>query len=127
MAARVATQFRSNLRGFWSVHFWLILLFVVAVLADCASTIFFMLRDGYESELHPVFRLAAAHFGCVVGPLLGAGMKIVLGLLVCIYLRKVAPMILLATAMISVWAATHNLGGVDTRYFVRLVAFIMGA
>ena len=121
---KIVQGFKDNLQGFWSEHFWLIVLFTVSIAADCATTIFFMLRDGFGNELHPMFRYAAAQFGCVVGPTLAALVKVALGILVCIHLRKFAAVIFLTTSCVSVWAALHNLGGPDHTLFVHIFALV---
>jgi len=122
--AHPAEQFRRNLRGFWPQYRWLVLVFVAGVLCDGLSTTYFMTREAICLELHPLYRWASEHWGCVLGPAAGSLGKIVLGLAVCVYLRRQAAAILTATAIISFWAAWYNIWGIHNPYVMRLAVMI---
>jgi len=109
-------RFRNNSLGFWDAYKWVLVLFAVAVFLDAASTIRFMLKLGPELEIHPMVRIAAQVAGPVAGPLLGAAAKVLIGVFVAIYCRRWAAYILVATAMISLWAAWYNVWGVNMYY-----------
>lgn len=106
-------RFRNNARGFWTAYRWVLVLFVVSLFCDAASTIHFMLELGPEPEIHPMVRIAAMIAGPVAGPLLGAMAKVVAGLLVSIYCRRWAAYILILASLISLWAAWYNIWGVQ--------------
>ncbi|MBT3201618.1 MAG: hypothetical protein HN350_17080 [Phycisphaerales bacterium] len=109
----VVARFCNNARGFWAAHRWLLIVFVISLLCDAASTIYFMLQLGPGPEIHPVIRVAATIAGPVLGPLLGAFAKTIAGVMVSIYCRRFAVYILVLTAIISFWAAWYNVWGVE--------------
>jgi uncharacterized membrane protein len=89
-----------------------LIVFVVSLLCDAASTINFMVKLGPELELHPMVRIAARIVGPVAGPLIGALAKAVAGTIVAIYCRRFAAHILILASLISFWAAWYNVWGV---------------
>ena len=112
MVHPIITRFRQNYQGFWRAYCWLIMVYVVALLCDAASTIHFMLKDdAHNEEIHPAINLAARILGPVLGPLFGAVGKAVAGLCVAIYCRRFAPYILITVSIISFWAAWYNIWG----------------
>ena len=106
-------RFRTNARGFWGVYRWVVIVFLVSLLCDAASTIHFMVKSGPELEIHPMVRIVARLAGPIAGPLLGALAKAMAGILVAIYCRRFAAHILILTALISFWAAWYNIWGVE--------------
>lgn len=72
-----------------------------------------MLKDGTEFEIHVAVAFVSRLFGPVVGPLLGGIAKIVAGIIVSIYCKKLAPYIFLVGSIISFWAAWYNIWGVN--------------
>ncbi len=106
-------RFRNNARGFWTAYKWVLMLFVVSLFCDAASTIYFMLKLGPEPEIHPMVRIAAMIAGPIAGPLLGAAAKVIAGVLVAIYCRRWAVYILILASLISLWAAWYNVWGVE--------------
>ncbi len=112
----VAAKFRINSVGFWNKFRWLIIIFVMALLCDAMSTIYFMQRTGPEAELHPGIKFMSELLGSVAGPLVGMVLKAVAGVTVAIYLRKFAAHIFLAGSVISYWAAWYNIWG--CQYYV---------
>ncbi|MCP4379237.1 MAG: hypothetical protein GY794_24075 [bacterium] len=108
----VEARFRNNARGFWKTYKWILIVFFVSLLCDAASTTYFMLETGPESEIHPVVRVAARIAGPVVGPLFGALAKACAGIIVGIYCRRFAIYILVTVTIISFWAAWYNIWGI---------------
>lgn len=105
-------RFKDNARGFWKAYWLLLILFFLALLADGISTIHFMLGDGVEdTELHPAVSLAAKVLGPVVGPILAVIGKFLAGIIVAIYWRRIAWIILSVVIIMSAWAAWYNLWG----------------
>ncbi|MDP6544385.1 MAG: hypothetical protein QGH60_10365 [Phycisphaerae bacterium] len=90
----------------------MVIVFLVSLLCDAASTIYFMLQTGPEGEINPMVRIAARIAGPVVGPLFGALVKAVAGIFVAIYCRRFAAYILIPASLISFWAAWYNIWGV---------------
>jgi hypothetical protein len=105
------SRFRRNIPGFWKTYRWFIVVFVVALFCDAASTIHFMLRAGPEIEIHPVIRFVSRMLGPVVGPLVAAVGKAFIGLVLAIYLRKFAAHLLITVSIISLWAGWYNIWG----------------
>jgi len=103
--------FRENRRDFFKHYCIFIIIFVLALFCDAASTIHFMLRDGPDVEIHPLIRFVSRLLGPVAGPIIGALTKTVGGIAVCIILRRFAAHILVAASIISFWAAWYNLWG----------------
>ena len=109
---RIKARFATNLRGFWKAYRLLLVLFFTALLADGISTVYFMLRDGVENtELHPGVSLAAKLLGPVAGPIAGVIGKFLAGIIVAVYYRRIAWIILLVVTILSSWAAWYNLWG----------------
>jgi hypothetical protein len=108
---RIKERFIQNSKGFWSGYRWMLALYCIALLADGISTIRFMLTDGVETELHPGVNIVARITGPVLGPLIGVFGKAAAGVIVAIYWRSIAWIILLAASIISLWAAWYNTWG----------------
>ncbi len=104
-------RFTMNQDGFWRQWKVFIAIFIVALLADAASTVYFMRHEGVDAELHPMVNLVSRWFGPVVGPLIGATGKAICGVIVAIYWRQIAGIIFGLVSLISFWAAWFNLWG----------------
>lgn len=104
-------RFRRNAQGFWTAYRSLIVLFVIGLIFDAASTVHFMARLGASAEWHPAVRLAGETFGPVAGPILGAVGKAVACIYVTIYFRRYAGYILSGSAIIYLLAAWYNVWG----------------
>jgi len=123
-ASRVAERFRANSRGFATRYRVLLLLFIVALLCDAISTTWFMLHEGGpHSEAHPVVRYVSHAVGPILGPWFGALGKFTAAVVVAIYLRRWATLILLVGSVLSLWAAWYNIWGVNlyTPVLLRLL------
>lgn len=108
----IKARFDHNANGFLQQYAILLTIYFLALTADGISTIHFMLHEGTaNTEMHPAVSLAARVFGPVLGPILGVIGKAVAGLVVAIYWRRIAWIILLVPTVLSLWAAWYNLWG----------------
>ena len=116
-------RFRENRVGFFRAHKWLIAVFLMALICDALSTVYFMHTRPADGELHPVVNIASEVLGPFIGPLLGFVGKAIAGLCVGIYCRRWAYHILGAATVIALWAAWYNIWGVDWYYpnLLRLI------
>ncbi len=93
-------------------HRNLLFFYMLALLFDTISTIHFMHRGGVELELHPLVRLGSLIYGPVLGPILFAFVfKLLAGLFLLFYIRRLAPTILRLAAVISLFAGILDLWG----------------
>jgi hypothetical protein len=108
-----------DLRGF-------LLALLLAALADGLSTVWFMRVDGVEAELHPVVRGAAAVLGPWLGAALGKAVQVVAIVLVTLYWRHLAKLLLGTASLVYLWAAWYNLWGYElyTPLLVRWLWFL---
>lgn len=111
MTHGIADKFRHNSIGFWPKFKWLVAIFILAILCDALSTIYFMRETGPKAELHIGIQFISELFGTVIGPLIGMVLKTTAGIAIAIYLRKYAVYIFVAGIVISFWAAWYNLWG----------------
>ena len=81
----------------------------MAALLDMATTIRFMRELGPSAELHPVIRMVCAVLGPVAGPVVGKLCQFIAAVVVAVYLRRHARLILFAAAMLYAAAAWYNL------------------
>ena len=116
-------RFRANRRGFWQKYRWLIIIFVIALLCDGFSTIYFMLRWGPGAEVHPAIRFVSHIFGPILGPIISVCAKAAAGIALAIYLRRIAPYILFFTAGLSLWAAWYNFHGHS--FYTPLILYLI--
>jgi hypothetical protein len=111
LAGWLVSKFRENYRGFWKDYRWFVVVFVVSLFCDAASTMHFMLREGPDVEMHIVIRFISRILGPVAGPLVGAVGKAVAGVIVGVFCRKFAAYIFITASVISFWAAWYNIWG----------------
>jgi hypothetical protein len=107
----VVARFRINCIGFWKKFRWPAIIFVLALLCDALSTVYFMRKTGPESELHPGVQFISELLGPVAGPLAAMTLKAIAGIAVAIYLKKYAAYIFITGSVISFWAAWYNMWG----------------
>ena len=50
MANRIIDRLKRNYEGFWRSYRWLVVVFLLALLADAASTSYFMVQHGPDGE-----------------------------------------------------------------------------
>lgn len=108
---KIKERFILNSNGFLKTNLWILIVYILALSADGFSTIHFMLNEGVDSELHPGVNLVARIAGPVLGPLLGIIGKTIAGVIVAIYWRRIAWIILLVVSIVSFWAAWYNTWG----------------
>ena len=111
MASWLVSKFRENYRGFWKDYRWFVVVFVISLFCDAASTMHFMLREGPDVEMHIVIRFISQILGPVAGPLVGAVGKAVAGVIVGVFCRRFAAYIFVTASIISFWAAWYNMWG----------------
>jgi hypothetical protein len=109
--ADVVARFRANARGYFSAYRWWLAVTVAAAMADMASTMHVMLREGAGVELHPAIRIVSAVLGPIAGPMVGKLCQLAAVVLVTIYLRRWAISIFLAVTVLYLWAAWYNVWG----------------
>lgn len=107
----VKERFIQNSKGFWKAYRWLLILYILALLADGISTIRFMLLEGLAEELHPAVNIVSKLFGPILGPLIGVVCKTGAGIIAAVYFRRIGWVILLVVSIISLWAAWYNTWG----------------
>jgi hypothetical protein len=119
----IKLRFRHNWKGFWKKYRLLIGLLLFAAVLDGVSTVYFMSLAGVHPEVHPHIRLASHLCGPVWGPLLGKTAQIALGLIVIIYVRKYATLLLLSASALYLLAAGFNLisTGVLDQFLINLL------
>jgi len=105
----VGERYKNNWNGFWTEHFNLIILVILAGILDTISTIWFMERLGPEFELHPLVRYLSEELGIYAGPIIGKSIKIGLGLLVLVYCKPaVVRIILKLIIFLYTFACVYN-------------------
>lgn len=108
---KIAARFRENYDGFWRHYRWLAGVFVLGLLCDGISTVYFMTREGIDGELHPAIYSISLFLGPVAGPMVGVCVKAIAGIGLAIYLRRFAAYIFILTSAMSFWAAWYNIWG----------------
>ncbi len=107
-----ALKLRTSSNGFYTDFRWLIPIFILAMFCDALSTINF-LTQGTFRELHPLWQFISSEkmFGPLIGPLVTAFYRVVVGLIVAVCCRKFASVILIAASFLGFWAAWYNTWG----------------
>lgn len=113
--------FTDNAAGFFAAHRMVLIILVVAAMADLATTIRFMLADGVHQEVHPVIRAVSVLFGPIMGPTIGKLGQVVGVLIIGILFRRHARIIIATVAFLYAWAAWYNIWGVHL-YTPRIVS-----
>jgi hypothetical protein len=87
-------------------------MFILALFCDALSTIHFMTQWNFD-ELNPLWRFISSEkmFGPLIGPLVTAFVRGVVGLIAAVYCRKFAHIILITASIIYFWAAWYNIWG----------------
>jgi hypothetical protein len=106
---KIKQRFIKNAQGFFDAYRFPILLLAITALLDAFSTFCFMYVLGVDQELHPIVRELSVWLGPLVGPFLGAALKVGLGIVAIIYLRKYEKQLLLLASFIYAYAFMHNL------------------
>ena len=120
-----AHRLRRNARGYLEDCRLLLVAFLIAAVLDLFTTMRFMLADGAETEFHPAIRLVSWLFGPIWGPVVGKLCQFAAALLITIYFRRYAKIILAITTFLYAWAAWYNVWG-KSLYVPRLMNFFAG-
>ncbi len=73
------------------------------------STVFFMVIDGPQAELHPLIRLISMVLGPVTGPVVGKLFQFATVIVVTVFLRRWALYIFVVVIILYAWAAAYNM------------------
>lgn len=101
---------------------FLAVLFLVSLICDAVSTVSFMKDIGIEAELNPAVRVLSSTFGHTAGPFLGAVLKALAVMLICLRFRQYTAKILLSGSIIYLFAAFYNFWGV---YIIHLPMMLL--
>ncbi|MFH1718815.1 MAG: hypothetical protein ABIF19_15780, partial [Planctomycetota bacterium] len=116
-------RFRFNWDGYVRNYRVLLVLTLLAALADAASTAYFMLQAGPDAEGHPAIRLLSWLLGPVLGPVIGKLCQLTALIALTVYLRRQAIYIFAAVIILYLWAAWYNIWGCDL-YYPRLLEWL---
>lgn len=104
-------RFKENWRGFFRRYWILIVLTLLAAMADMCSTIYFMRIEGVDMERHPTIRFLSFFLGPVFGPIVGKLWQLGAVFTVTVYLRRWAFYIFVTVIILYTWAAWYNIWG----------------
>lgn len=107
----IRTRFDTHLVGYFREYRLVVAVFLAALAADAISTSYFLIARPGEEELHPAVSVAIRLAGPIGGPVIGLFGKAIPGLVVAIYIRPWATVILLAASTVSLAAAWYNIWG----------------
>src|SRR4030042_2937503 len=116
-------RFQQNWTGYIHEYRVLLALVVLAALADMASTVYFMLREGSQAEGHPAIRLVSIAFGPILGPIIGKICQFLFVIIVTVFLRRQAIYIFVAVIILYAWASWYNIWGCNL-YCPRLIELL---
>jgi hypothetical protein len=116
----VVARLRENWVGYVREYRILLVLVVLASVADMASTIHFMLYAGPKAEYHPTVRYAAEILGPVLGPVMGKAIQFTVIIVLTVFLRRWAIFIFIPVIILYFWAAWYNVWGYHL-YYPRLL------
>ena len=116
-------RFRMNWEGYIRQYRVLLVLTILAALADATSTMYFMCRTGADAEGHPAIRLISIVFGPILGPIFGKLCQLTVVVALTVYLRRWAIYIFVAVIILYTWAAWYNIWGSDL-YYPRLLYWL---
>lgn len=125
--SRLVTRFQSNYEGYWSGLRWYFVFFLIAILADAASTSYFMIayNSSPAAEFHPLYRQQIASYGPLIGPFVGAYAKSLAAVIVTVYWRRHAKVIFVLAGLIGLFAAWYNVWGWYNELVAPLVARLL--
>ena len=119
----ILERFRLNWEGYIRQYRFLLLLTILAAVADAASTAYFMCRTGPDAEGHPVIRLISVTLGPILGPIISKLCQFSAIVVLTVYLRRWATYILVTVIVLYAWASWYNVWGCDL-YHPRLLYLI---
>ena len=88
----------------------------LAALGDMASTMYFMRTEGPQAEGNPGVRLVSIALGPILGPVVAKLCQFAATILLAIYLRRWATVILATVTVLCAWATWCNLWGCHLYY-----------
>ena len=107
--AHIRSRFEIHLAGFFREYRWVVAAFLAALAAATTNTSYFLIARPGEEELHPAVNVAICLAGPIGGPVIGFFGKAIPGLVIAIYLRRWAKVILLAASAIALTAAWYKI------------------
>jgi len=119
----IKTRLRENWVGYVREYRILLILGVLASLADMASTIHFMVYAGPEAELHPTVRFVSQFLGPLLGPVFGKAIQFTVVIVLTVFLRRWAIFIFVPVIILYTWAAWYNVWGYQI-YYPPLLRFL---
>lgn len=108
MTDKILPRLKNNRQGFLKEFKYLLTAVLVTGIADAVSTIHFMVVASPELELHPAIRLVSFWFGPVIGPITGKICQFTAILLITVYFRRAAFLLLCLSAILYGLAAAYN-------------------
>jgi hypothetical protein len=119
----IKIRLRENWVGYVHEYRILLVLVVLASLADMASTIHFMVYAGPEAELHPTVRFVSQFLGPLLGPAFGKAIQFTVVIVLTVFLRRWAIFIFIPVIILYTWAAWYNVWGYQI-YYPPLLRFL---
>lgn len=120
----IIDRLKKNYVGFWRTYRWMIVVFIIALLCDAGSTIWFMLKDDPDiEEVNVSIAMVSDIFGPIVGPLIGALGKFCAAIFVAVYWRRAAFYLFMTGSILFFWAGWYNVWGVNM-YSPRLLVWL---
>ena len=119
----ILERFRLNWEGYIRQYRVLLILTILAAVADAFSTAYFMSRTGPDAEGHPLIRLISVVLGPIFGPIISKSCQFSVIVVLTVYLRRWATYIFVAVIILYIWAAWYNVWGCDL-YYPRLLYLI---
>jgi len=121
--ADVRTRLQDNWIGYVCQYRVFLVLLVLASLADMASTIHFMIRQGAGVEMHPTVRFVSYLFGPVLGPMFGKAVQVIVVIVLTVFFRRRAVFLFIPVIILYSWAAWYNVWG-HNLYYPRLFTIL---
>ena len=112
----IKRQFKQNLQGFFIDFRMPIYCLIITAALDAISTHHFMSLAGAHIEIHPYIRMLSIHLGIIWGPIVGKASQVAVGMIVVIYLRRYAAIILWTACLLYFMAFCFNIYVTNIRY-----------
>lgn len=108
----LVANWQARWQSFIPKNTWVLVIYLLALCCDAASTSHFMItRPDQSEELHPAVALTCQIVGPIIGPVIMVVVKFVLATTLAMWFRRYALLFLLIAAAICFWAAWYNLWG----------------
>ena len=112
----IKRQFLQNWQGFFIAFRLPIYCLIITAALDAISTHHFMSLAGARIEIHPYIRMLSIYFGIIWGPIIGKISQVAVGMIVVIYLRRYAAIILWTACLFYFIAFCFNIYVTNIRY-----------